>query len=551
MLRSLVGSEMCIRDSSKQQGCGGYELIRQMSAPLQGPADAQRAIVERAIVERAKLVRRASQLARAAGILHDGCKFVRASSMHAPKDALSKTEGKLTSGADYESDASPAGLEVFLGGTCAESKWRTNTAIPVLNQARVSFYNPQLGPGEWTEKMVAVEAEAKQNAVCNLFVITAESTSIASMVEAAELISSRQNVVLCLQEYNGQGPESKDVRRGRTYLHDLAERHCCQVFSSVLDAANEAVRRICEHRLPPMIRQRSWVDETGQPLKEHSPESPWLSTPAMSEEEAWTHFYQVLRLQLKGGRLSNLVAGQAPNLYLAMGYATQGYDRFEEVREHLEEWCCMNDERHRADGTGWILATHGDADYGHSSIETIAQHVRARGTPVVFLQSDFAYCEPGSEYWPTYASAGLFGAGKSHGIAKTTKQGEAVLDTHGKPVMLPAWGGYVKDAQGQRTPELAFPDQAMLQPRPGGNLLVYHLAGIFVAGGGDITAEQAELYGLQSGARVGDFFVPASARDGTCSRLNGIYLPGAICKQQTRMRNPAMTRLELLGHHAA
>ena len=39
--------------------------------------------------------------------------------------------------------------------------------------------------------------------------------------------------------------------------------------------------------------------------------------------------------------------------------------------------------------------SQGDGDYGHDSIETIAQMVAARGVPVVFLQSDFGYAEPG------------------------------------------------------------------------------------------------------------------------------------------------------------
>ena len=37
--------------------------------------------------------------------------------------------------------------------------------------------------------------------------------------------------------------EIKDLNRGRTYLHDVARRHKCVVFSKVEDAVEEIVRR--------------------------------------------------------------------------------------------------------------------------------------------------------------------------------------------------------------------------------------------------------------------------------------------------------------------
>ena len=80
-------------------------------------------------------------------------------------------------------------------------------------------------------------------------------------------------------------------------------------------------------------------------------------------------------------------------MILLSRFATAGYSNFGEVLVALDAWCQANDKRHGAEG--WILMTQGDGDYGHESIETLASVVAARGTPTVFLQSDFGFCEPG------------------------------------------------------------------------------------------------------------------------------------------------------------
>lgn len=40
--------------------------------------------------------------------------------------------------------------QVFLGGACGETTWRTDLAIPLLERAGISYFNPQLAPGAWT-----------------------------------------------------------------------------------------------------------------------------------------------------------------------------------------------------------------------------------------------------------------------------------------------------------------------------------------------------------------------------------------------------------------
>jgi hypothetical protein len=224
----------------------------------------------------------------------------------------------------------------------------------------------------------------------------------------------------------------------------------------------------------------------------------------------------VLRYRLRGARLADLDLGEAPNIYLCVGFASQGYENWASVESALSTWCDANDRRHRH--TGWILLTNGDGDYGKPTVETIAQFVRARGTPVVLVQSDFAYCEPESPYWPTYASAGFFGEGVYHDLDK--------VDADGAWRKRECWGGFAKDREGRRDGRVSYPDAAMLLDTFGPVSLVSFLGGVFAAGGGDIASEQIELYGW--GSRKGDCYVAASAADGTASKLDAMLCGEAV-----------------------
>lgn len=266
-----------------------------------------------------------------------------------------------------------------------------------------------------------------------------------------------------------------------------------------------------------------------------TPESPWINVkpedgPPPNDDETRKTFLKVLQSGLTGARLNT--AGQPANLYLIFGYASQGYGDMDEgwplVEKVLEEWCQRNDERHKEAGTGWILMTQGDGDYGKKSIESIARYVRYREppTPVVFIQSDFGYAAPGSAYWPAYASAGYFGPGLHHQKVKLDKEGNERTNKDGSPMLTEAWGGYVKARDGTLTGELGFPDDAIMTQHFGGEALRDHLGGIFVAGGGDITFEQAALYRLRQAGRPGDCYVAALAGDGSESKLSSILAPG-------------------------
>lgn len=131
---------------------------------------------------------------------------------------------------------------VFLGGACGETTWRARLAIPRLERAGVTYYNPQVD--EWHEGLIAVEDRAKRAARFVLVVIGSETSACASMIEAAELAASEPaRLVLVLQEYadpDAGTPKElafvKDFNRGRAYLRALARRRGLRVFDSLDDA---------------------------------------------------------------------------------------------------------------------------------------------------------------------------------------------------------------------------------------------------------------------------------------------------------------------------
>jgi len=140
-------------------------------------------------------------------------------------------------------------VQVFLGGSCDPTTWRLDTAIPALENAGVSYYNPQVD--DWSPELVEIEAGAKAAAACCLFVIDSQTRAIASMLEAAELITAGRSVTVVIldiedgTEIGGQpvtGRELKDLNRARAYLRDIADRNGADVYDSVPAAVEGVIR---------------------------------------------------------------------------------------------------------------------------------------------------------------------------------------------------------------------------------------------------------------------------------------------------------------------
>jgi hypothetical protein len=80
---------------------------------------------------------------------------------------------------------------LFLGGTCANNRWREEIVIPTLLKSGVpenAIFNPNLGPGMWNEEAQTLEDQAKQSCALMVYYIgdtrDGSGVSLYSAVEA-------------------------------------------------------------------------------------------------------------------------------------------------------------------------------------------------------------------------------------------------------------------------------------------------------------------------------------------------------------------------------
>jgi Nucleoside 2-deoxyribosyltransferase like len=151
----------------------------------------------------------------------------------------------------------PDEVQVFLGGACGKTTWRNEIAIPMLEAAGVTYYNPQLGVGEWTPAREAIEIEAKDAAGVLMFVINGKTRGVASIGEAAYYLGIGRRLALVVNdvgdEIDGQpaGPlERDDLNRGRIFLRSMAREQGVPIFTNVEDAVRHALELLRANQTP-------------------------------------------------------------------------------------------------------------------------------------------------------------------------------------------------------------------------------------------------------------------------------------------------------------
>ncbi|XP_076545915.1 uncharacterized protein LOC117608989 [Osmia lignaria lignaria] len=136
--------------------------------------------------------------------------------------------------------------EVFLGGSCNPTTWRSEIAIPTLQSLGITYYNPQVS--QWGPELIAQEYEAKQTAKVLLFVIDNQTRNSAGIIEAAQLAATRrESLIVVIYPYR-QGQtilgetvsihEYYDLMNGLLVLQYLMERQRIPIFESVSVALN-------------------------------------------------------------------------------------------------------------------------------------------------------------------------------------------------------------------------------------------------------------------------------------------------------------------------
>merc|ERR1711907_517546 len=158
----------------------------------------------------------------------------------------------FSTGMPPSSDLIPQSPFVFLGGSCNPTTWRKDTAIPLLEDHKVAFYNPQVE--DWSPELMAAENRAKAESAVNLFVIDADTRALMSIIEAVEHIATRRSVAVAVLSELHPGrkigadeisaSESKDLNRARGYLRDVASRFGVDVHASVESAVQDAIEQV-------------------------------------------------------------------------------------------------------------------------------------------------------------------------------------------------------------------------------------------------------------------------------------------------------------------
>ncbi|CAL4116899.1 unnamed protein product [Meganyctiphanes norvegica] len=168
------------------------------------------------------------------------------------------------------SKASPQ-YEVFLGGSCGNTTWRQDLAIPRLKENGISFYNPQVT--HWSEALIELEYHAKQTSMVLFYVLDRETRNIVSMVEAAYLSGSQRKLILVLDCYRRPGDlicgesvseqEHQELVNGINTVQDLVERQGIPVFGDMNHALNCTAKILRENIWP----QDLGIEDQVQPIK--------------------------------------------------------------------------------------------------------------------------------------------------------------------------------------------------------------------------------------------------------------------------------------------
>ncbi|KAI6647273.1 hypothetical protein LOD99_12270 [Oopsacas minuta] len=167
------------------------------------------------------------------------------------KNALNQSLDLTSDPEPLQEEDKSSEYDVFLGGTCANTTWREEIGIPLLKANKISYYNPQLPQEEWSVRKMADEHLAKQTSKVLIFMISKISPSIASMTEAAYMMTSSKAVFLTIEDINLEDDNfaypltktaCKDYNRGRAYLKKTAEIFNIPVSHNIEETLDSIVK---------------------------------------------------------------------------------------------------------------------------------------------------------------------------------------------------------------------------------------------------------------------------------------------------------------------
>lgn len=136
--------------------------------------------------------------------------------------------------------------EVFLGGTCANNRWREEIVIPALLESglpQTAIFNPNLEPGMWNEEAQALEDQVKQNCALVVYYIgdtqDATGVSLYSVVEATmALYDDAERTIVVIDPTGAEGHANKALNK---ILKDLRKRFPDAVIADSLQELIEYI----------------------------------------------------------------------------------------------------------------------------------------------------------------------------------------------------------------------------------------------------------------------------------------------------------------------
>ena len=113
----------------------------------------------------------------------------------------------------------------------------------MLRAAGVTYYDPQLGVGEWTTACEEEEMRAKADAAVLLFAISGETRGVATVGEIAYYLGNGRPLALAVQDVGPDvaADERDDLNRGRIFVRTMAKQHGVPVFDDVGSAVQHAI----------------------------------------------------------------------------------------------------------------------------------------------------------------------------------------------------------------------------------------------------------------------------------------------------------------------
>lgn len=127
--------------------------------------------------------------------------------------------------------------DVFLGGSCGHTVWRSEIVIPYLKKRAITYYDPQRPV--WSENMIYEEALAKESSRLFLFVLDPGTINATSFLEIAYFAARRAPklvvVFLGRREWSDKAHPMDLPDRIRTcnLLEAILKRHSVPMLTSI------------------------------------------------------------------------------------------------------------------------------------------------------------------------------------------------------------------------------------------------------------------------------------------------------------------------------